>query len=70
MVVAFEHGKLVCESGGDGTGLTGTQAGHVAHDMRDEHPDAIVAVLTAKKSWLGGWPWRTTPPPMPALRQP
>lgn len=58
MVCAFERGRLVCETGGDGTGLTCTEAIHIARDMRDEHPGAIVAILPARKSWLGGWPWR------------
>lgn len=69
MVVAFERGKLVYEVGGDGTGLTGIQAVYFAHDMRDEHPGAIVAILPAKKSRLGGWPWQRHSPP-PALRRP
>ena len=71
MTVVFEHGNLVCEIGGDGTGLTGTQAVHFAHDMRDEHPGAIVAILPAKKSWLGGWPWQKhSPPPAPVPKRP
>lgn len=57
MVVAFERGKLACEVGGDGTGLTGAQAVHFAHDLRGEFPSAIVAIMPSKKSWLGGWPW-------------
>lgn len=57
MVVAFERGKLACEIGGDGTGLTGAQAVHFAHDLRSEFPAAIVAIMPSKKSWLGGWPW-------------
>lgn len=57
MVAAFEHGNLVCESGGDGTGLDNTQAVYVAHDLREEYPSAVVAILPSKKSWLGGWPW-------------
>lgn len=59
MVVAFERGKLACESGGDGTGFDNAQAVYVARDLREEYPDAIVAILPAKKSWLGGWPWST-----------
>lgn len=60
MVVAFERGRLVCESGGDGTGFDSTHAAHFARDLREEHPDAIVAILPARPSWHGGWPWTTT----------
>ena len=57
MVVAFQRGRLAAEVGGDGTGLTGAQAVHFARDMRDEFPGSVVAILPARKSWLGGWPW-------------
>jgi len=57
MVLAIAHGQLACEVGGDGTGLTAFQAGSFAHDLRAEFPDAVVAILPAKPSWLGGWPW-------------
>jgi hypothetical protein len=59
MAVAFQHGTLVSEVGGDGTGLTGPQAVYFAHDLREEYPDAIVAILPAKPCWEGGWPWST-----------
>jgi hypothetical protein len=59
MAVAFERGRLVCESGGDGTGFTAAEATYVAHDLREEHPGAVVAILPAKRSWEGGWPWST-----------
>ena len=59
MVVAFERGRLASEVGGDGTGLTGTEAVHFAHDFRTEFPAAVVAILAAKGSWLGGWPWQS-----------
>lgn len=58
MAVAFERGRLVCESGGDGTGFTSTEAALMAHDLREEYPNAVVAILPAKKSWEGGWPWK------------
>ncbi|MFE0470501.1 hypothetical protein ACFW2V_02645 [Streptomyces sp. NPDC058947] len=57
MVVAFNRGRLQSEVGGDGTGLTAAQAIHFAHQMRQEEPGQIVAILAAKKSWLGGWPY-------------
>lgn len=57
MVVAFEQGKLRGEVGGDGTGLGAAQATGFAHQFRQEHPGQIVAILPAKKSWLGGWPY-------------
>jgi hypothetical protein len=57
MVVAFERGKLACEVGGDGTGLTADEATYFAHDMRAEFPGSVVAILPAGRSWLGGWPW-------------
>ncbi|MFF9118279.1 hypothetical protein ACF09Y_22215 [Streptomyces massasporeus] len=57
MVVAFSRGKFRCEVGGDGTGLTTTQASHFARQLRQEYPGQIVAILPAKKSWLGGWPY-------------
>ena len=57
MVVAFERGKLACEVGGDGTGLTADQASAFAHELRKEYPGEIVAILPARRSWLGGWPW-------------
>lgn len=59
MVVAFERGRLVCEVGGDGTGFDSTHAAHFARDLREEHPHAIVAILPARPSWHGGWPWTT-----------
>ncbi|MFE2047983.1 hypothetical protein ACFXAS_05710 [Streptomyces sp. NPDC059459] len=57
MVVAFSRGRLRCEVGGDGTGLTAAQASYFARQVRQEQPDQIVAILPAKKSWLGGWPY-------------
>lgn len=57
MVVAFRNGNLLCEVGGDGTGLSSTQAVRFAHSLRKEVSAGIVAILPAKKSWLGGWPW-------------
>lgn len=57
MVVAFERGKLACEVGGDGTGLTAGQAAYFAHDLRSQFPGSVVAILPARRSWLGGWPW-------------
>lgn len=58
MVVAFERGRLVCEVGGGGPlGLTPDQATYFAHDMRGEFPDALVAIVPARPSWEGGWPW-------------
>jgi len=59
MVVAFERGKLACEVGGDGTGLTAPEVTAFAHDLRAEFPNGIVAILPARKSWGGGWPWST-----------
>jgi hypothetical protein len=59
MVVAFERGRLVYEVGGDGTGLTVPHAIYLAHDLREEYPGAIVAILPARRSWEGGWPWST-----------
>jgi hypothetical protein len=49
MVVAFERGKAVCEVGGDAVAF--------ARELRAEFPDAIVAILPARRSWEGGWPW-------------
>lgn len=60
MVAAFQCGRLVCEVGGDGTGLDSTQAAHFARYLREEHPHAIVAILPTRPSWRGGWPWTTT----------
>ena len=57
MVVAFQHGRLACEVGGDGTGLTAKQAAYFAHDMHAEFPGSVIAILPARPSWLGGWPW-------------
>ncbi|MER5843183.1 hypothetical protein ABT099_23385 [Streptomyces prasinus] len=57
MVVAFSRGELRSEVGGDGTGLTAFQASHFARQLREESPDQIVAILPAKQSWLGGWPY-------------
>ena len=62
MVAAFERGRLACEVGGDGTGLSNAQAVYFARDLREEFPGVIVAILPARKSWLGGWPWQTTTP--------
>ena len=60
MVAAFERGGLVCEVGGDGTGLTSAQAADFAHDLHAEFPAAVVAILQSRKSWLGGWPWQSS----------
>lgn len=57
MVVAFSRGRLQCEVGGDGTGLTAAEATGFARQFRDEFPGQIVAILPAKRSWLGGWPY-------------
>jgi hypothetical protein len=57
MVVAFSRGKLQSEVGGDGTGLTAYEATYFARQFREENRDQIVAILPAKKSWLGGWPY-------------
>lgn len=57
MVVAFERGRLLSEVGGDGTGLTAAEAICFAQEFRQEYPRQIVAILPAKKSWLGGWPY-------------
>ena len=59
MVCAFDRGGLVCEVGGDGRGLTGPEATAFARVLRGEYPDAVVALLPAKPSWTGGWPWTT-----------
>lgn len=61
MVVAFEQGRLSCEVGGDGTGLTAAQATDFAHELRQEYPGQIVAILPARRSWLGGWPYNWGP---------
>jgi len=61
MVVAFHNGTLHSEVGGDGTGLTAPQASHFAHQLREENPSEVVAILPAKKSWQGGWPWHRHP---------
>ncbi|MFJ6810641.1 hypothetical protein ACIQRK_32335 [Streptomyces anulatus] len=55
--MAFEQGRLQSEVGGDGTGLTAAQATYFAHELRQEYPRQIVAILPARKSWLGGWPY-------------
>ncbi|MFF9309915.1 hypothetical protein ACF1BS_03300 [Streptomyces sp. NPDC014748] len=57
MVVAFSRGKLQSEVGGDGTGLTAVHASAFARQLREEYPGQIIAILPAKRSWLGGWPW-------------
>ncbi|MFD7016120.1 hypothetical protein [Streptomyces sp. NPDC059928] len=57
MVVAFSLGQLVSEVGGDGTGLTAGQACFIAHQFREDYPNQIVAILPARRSWLGGWPY-------------
>lgn len=57
MVVAFDQGRLRSEVGGDGTGLTAAQATYCAAQFREENPGQIVAILPARKSWLGGWPY-------------
>jgi hypothetical protein len=57
MAAAFERGRLVCEMGGDGWGLTAWEATVLAHDLREEFPGAVVAILPAKPCWEGGWPW-------------
>lgn len=57
MVCAFERGRLVCEVGGDGHGLDVPNAVHFAHDLRDEFPAAVVAILPARLEYRG-WPWR------------
>ncbi|MFH8531513.1 hypothetical protein ACH4GE_24220 [Streptomyces tendae] len=56
-VVAFAQGRLRAEVGGDGTGLTAYEATHFARELREEFPGEIVAILPARKSWLGGWPY-------------
>lgn len=57
MVVAFKQGRLACEVGGDGTGLTSSQASGFARELREEYPGEIIVILPARPSWLGGWPW-------------
>jgi hypothetical protein len=59
MAVAFQRGRLVCEIGGDGTGLDAAQATYFVHELREEYPGGVVAILLAKRSWEGGWPWAT-----------
>ncbi|MDX5563737.1 hypothetical protein PYK79_10780 [Streptomyces sp. ID05-04B] len=58
MVVAFHEGRLRAEVGGDGTGLTALQASCFAREFREGYPGQIVAILPARKSWLGGWPYQ------------
>lgn len=44
-VVAFEHGRAVCEVATIGVGLGPLAASGFARQLRGEFPDAIVAIL-------------------------
>ncbi|MFI5805670.1 hypothetical protein [Streptomyces sp. NPDC051561] len=44
-VVAFERGKWVCQTGFAGLGFDGAEASLAARDLREEFPEAIVAIL-------------------------
>lgn len=50
MVVAYERGQPVCEAASIGRGLPAREASAVAHDLREEHPDAIVAIIPSPPS--------------------
>ncbi|WP_327691340.1 hypothetical protein OG870_22710 [Streptomyces sp. NBC_00461] len=45
MVVAYQRAVAVCEVAGVGAGLNGTDATYFAHELREEFPGAIVAIL-------------------------
>ncbi|MFJ1971846.1 hypothetical protein ACIO93_24565 [Streptomyces sp. NPDC087903] len=45
MVVAYQRAAAVCEVASVGAGLNGTDATYFAHELREEFPDAIVAIL-------------------------
>jgi hypothetical protein len=45
MVVAYQRAAAVCEVASVGAGLNGTEATHFAHELREEFPGAIVAIL-------------------------
>lgn len=44
-VVAYQRAVAVCEVASVGAGLTGTDATYFAHELREEFPGAIVAIL-------------------------
>ncbi|MFJ5028116.1 hypothetical protein ACIQB5_08450 [Streptomyces sp. NPDC088560] len=48
MVVAYERSAAVCEVASIGAGLDGTAAVYFAHELREEFPGAIVAILPKK----------------------
>ncbi|MER5512753.1 hypothetical protein ABT052_47020 [Streptomyces sp. NPDC002766] len=43
--MAYQRAAAVCEVASAGAGLTGTDAAYFAHELREEFPDAIVAIL-------------------------
>ncbi|MFF1295630.1 MULTISPECIES: hypothetical protein [unclassified Streptomyces] len=45
MVVAYQRAAAVCEVASVGAGLNGAAATYFAHELREEFPDAIVAIL-------------------------
>ncbi|MCX5247838.1 hypothetical protein OG895_21930 [Streptomyces sp. NBC_00201] len=45
MVVAYQRAVAVCEVVSVGAGLNGTDATYFAHELREEFPGAIVAIL-------------------------
>ncbi|MEU6221283.1 hypothetical protein ABZ845_27815 [Streptomyces sp. NPDC047022] len=48
MVVAYQRAAAVCEVASVGAGLDGTAAVYFAHELREEFPGAIVAILPRK----------------------
>ncbi|MFJ9819324.1 hypothetical protein ACIRU3_29515 [Streptomyces sp. NPDC101151] len=48
MVVAYQRAAAVCEVASVGLGLNGTDAVYFAHELREEFPEAIVAILPKK----------------------
>ena len=44
-VVAFERGVAVCEVGSIGLGMSASHASGFARELREEFPNAIVAIL-------------------------
>ncbi|MFF4909738.1 hypothetical protein ACFY2T_33315 [Streptomyces sp. NPDC001260] len=48
MVVAYQRAAAVCEVASIGAGLNGTDAVYFAHELRQEFPEGIVAILPKK----------------------
>ncbi|MFD3532007.1 hypothetical protein [Streptomyces sp. NPDC058664] len=50
VVKAFQDGRTLCEVATIGVGLDPRGAELFAHELREEFPDAIVAILPAKSA--------------------